>query len=60
MMESREIFIEVAKNNSLYWAERSYETNGDSQLTYTMLLQWAMGDELFGEQWDRYKEKNNG
>ena len=58
MMESREIFIEVAKNNSLYWAERSYEANGDSGLMYTMLLQWAMGDELFGEQWDRYKEKN--
>ena len=59
MMESREKFIEGAKNNSLYWAERSYETNGDSQLTYTMLLQWAMADELFGEQWDRSKEKKN-
>jgi hypothetical protein len=57
MMESREKFIEGAKNNSLYWAERSYETNGDSQLTYTMLLQWAMGDELFGEQWDNWKRK---
>jgi hypothetical protein len=59
MMESREKFIEVAKNNSLYWAERSYETNGDSVLTYTMLLQWAMGDEFFGEQWDNWKRKQN-
>jgi hypothetical protein len=58
MMESREKFIEGAKNNSLYWAERSYETGGEG-LMYTMLLQWAMGDELFGEQWDRNKEKNN-
>jgi hypothetical protein len=58
MNQTREQYIEGAKNNSLYWAERSYETNGDSQLMYTMLFQWAMGDELFGEQWDRYKEKN--
>jgi hypothetical protein len=58
MNQTREQYIEGAKNNSLYWAERSYEANGDSGLTYTMLLQWAMGDELFGEQWDRNKEKN--
>jgi hypothetical protein len=57
MNQTREQYIEGAKNNSLYWAERSYETNGDSQLTYTMLLQWAMADELFGEQWDNWKRK---
>ena len=55
--ESREEYIEGAKNNSLYWAERSYEANGECNLMYTMLLQWAMGDELFGEQWDNWKRK---
>jgi hypothetical protein len=54
---TREEYIEGAKHNSLYWAERSYESNGECNLMYTMLLQWAMGDELFGEQWDRNKEK---
>jgi len=57
MNQTREQYIEGAKHNSLYWAERSYETNGDSGLMYTMLLQWAMGDELFGEQWDNWKRK---
>jgi len=59
MNQTREQYIEGAKHNSLYWAERSYETGGEG-LMYTMLLQWAMGDELFGEQWDRSREKNNG
>jgi hypothetical protein len=54
---TREQFIEGAKNNSLYWAERACNV-GSEHLMYTMLLQWVMGDELFGEQWDRNKEKN--
>lgn len=54
--ETREVYIEGAKHNSLYWAEQAYN-NGANLLMYEMLLQWAMGDELFGEIWDRNKEK---
>jgi hypothetical protein len=57
MNQTREQYIEGAKNNSLYWAEQAYNV-GSEGLMYTMLVQWAMGDELFGEQWDRSKEKN--
>ena len=58
MSQTRDEYIEGAKHNSLYWAERSCNA-GSEHLMYTMLLQWAMGDELFGEKWDRNKEKNN-
>jgi hypothetical protein len=54
---TREQYIEGAKNNSLYWAEQACNV-GSEGLMYTMLLQWAMADELFGEKWDRNKEKN--
>jgi len=54
---TRDEYIAGAKNNSLYWAERACNA-GSEHLMYTMLLQWAMGDELFGKQWDRNKEKN--
>ena len=54
MSQTREEYIEGAKNNSLYWAERSCNA-GSEHLMYTMLLQWVMGDELFGEQWDNWK-----
>jgi len=54
---TREQYIEGAKHNSLYWAEKACEA-GVEHTMYTMLLQWSMGDELFGEQWDRNKEKN--
>jgi hypothetical protein len=57
MNQTREQYIEGAKHNSLYWAERACNA-GSEGLMYTMLIQWAMGDELFGEQWDRNKEKN--
>ena len=57
MNQTREQYIEGAKHNSLYWAERACNA-GSEGLMYTMLVQWAMGDELFGEQWDRNKEKN--
>jgi hypothetical protein len=50
--KTREQYIEGQKQNSLYWAEKSCETGGEYTM-YTMLLQWAMGDELFGEMWDR-------
>ena len=58
MNQTKKQYIEGAKNNSLYWAEKACETGGEYTM-YTMLLQWAMGDELFGEKWDRNKEKNN-
>jgi hypothetical protein len=58
MNQTREEYIEGAKHNSLYWAEGACNA-GSENLMYTMLVQWAMGDELFGEQWDRSKEKNN-
>ena len=51
-MTTREEYIAGAKSNSLYWAERSCNA-GSEDLMYTMLVQWAMGDEVFGEHWDR-------
>jgi len=57
MNQTREEYIEGAKHNSLYWAEQACNV-GSEGLMYTMLLQWAMADELFGEKWDRSKEKN--
>jgi hypothetical protein len=56
MMESREKFIEGAKNNSLYWAEQACNV-GSEGLMYSLLLQWAMADELFGKTWDNWKRK---
>jgi hypothetical protein len=53
---SKDKYIEGAKQNSLFWAERACN-EGAEHLMYTMLLQWAMGDELFGEQWDNWKRK---
>jgi hypothetical protein len=55
-MTTREDYIAGAKSNSLYWAERACEA-GSEGLMYTMLIQWAMGDELFGEHWDNWKRK---
>jgi len=57
MNQTREQYIEGAKHNSLYWAERACNA-GSEGLMYTMLVQWAMGDELreFIEQ--ALKEKN--
>ena len=52
MTQTREQYIAGARNNSLYWAERACEA-GSEHLMYEMLIQWAIGDELFGEHWDR-------
>jgi hypothetical protein len=51
-MTARADYIAGAKNNSLYWAERSCNAGAETTM-YTMLFQWAMGDEVFGEIWDR-------
>jgi len=51
-MTTKADYIAGAKNNSLYWAERACEA-GSEHLMYEMLIQWTIGDELFGEHWDR-------
>jgi hypothetical protein len=58
MNQTREQYIEGAKNNSLYWAEQACNV-GSEGLMYSLLLQWAMADELFGKTWDNWKRKQN-
>jgi len=53
---TREQYIEGAKHNSLYWAEQACNV-GSEGLMYSLLLQWAMADELFGKTWDNWKRK---
>ena len=58
--DSRESYVARHKAEHLYWAQIHYELKCKETISmWIALMNYAMSEDLYGDHWDKLKEKNN-